>query len=197
MNKIIRFLLLVAGIQLLSMQLQAQSMKIFGNSSSALECYESASLAIQFESASFSDLESCDRAIAYESLKQADRIATYVNRGIIYVGMGKPERAVRDYERALAMKDDIAEVYLNRGNLWFMAARFQEAISDYDKAQELQIRQEHILFLNRGMAYENMGLLDQAEENYLASLNVVPEWKPAVEKLERVGRKRSELETDS
>jgi len=177
--------------------LQAQSIKIFGTDSFATSCYQDSVLANRLGSAKFSDLESCNKAIEYGHLHKKDLIATHVNRGILYAAMGNLGHAAKDYSRALDLSGEVPEAYLNRGNLWFLASRFREAISDYDKAQELELRQIHILFLNRGMAYENLGLFDKAEENYLASLDIAPDWSLALEKLKRVGRKKLDLESGS
>lgn len=177
--------------------LHAQSMQIIGGNSFATNCYRDSVLANRIGDANFSDLENCNKAIEFGHLKKQDLLATYVNRGILYAAMGNLLKASKDYARALDLSGEVAETYLNRGNLWFLASRFEEAISDYDRAQELEIQQAHILFLNRGMAYENLGLLDKAEQDYLASLDLAPEWPPAIEKLERVERKISDMESGS
>lgn len=185
--------LLISLALLLPGTLQAQSMQVMGANSYATGCYQNSVRANRLDNANFSDLENCNKAIEYGHLKKQDLIATYVNRGILYVAMGNLRKAAKDYSRALDLSGEVAETYLNRGNLWFLASRFEEAIADYNKAQQLGIRQAHIMFLNRGMAYENLGLLNKAEDNYLASLDVAPEWSPAIEKLQRVGRKKSDI----
>jgi len=48
----------------------------------------------------------------------------------------------------------------------------------------------HIAFLNRGMAYEAQGHLDQAETDYRKALELAPQWPLAQQKLERVMAKR-------
>ena len=174
--------------------LQAQSMQVFGSNSYAVTCYQDSVAANRVGNARFAELENCNKAIEYGYLTQSDLVATYINRGILYAALGSLSKAASDYARALELNSEVPETYINRGNLWFLASRFEQAISDYDKAQQLELKQMHILHLNRGMAYENMGLLDKAEEDYLASLEVAPEWPMAVDKLERVARKRLELQ---
>ena len=165
---------------------QSQSLSASGDNLFASECYQNSARANRSDNAEFSDLESCDQAIEYGTLLEQDLIATFVNRGLLYAIMGNLSRAERDYSSALELNSKVAEIYLNRGNLRFMSGRFEQAVSDYNKAESLELKQSHILFLNRGMAYENLGLFEQAQRDYIASLELAPDWSVAVEKLSAI-----------
>ena len=191
MNQCLIYTLL--AVALFAADLAAQSITIIGGGTLATDCYQRSVDATQFGNASFADTEICDKAIYHGQLTRQDLQATYVNRGVLYAALGKFDYADKDYQQALALGEEVAEIYLNRGNLKFMLERFQEAIEDYNKAQELGLKQTHILHLNRGMAFENRGLLDAAEQNYLMALEIVPDWRPAVEKLQRVWQKYSQI----
>ena len=167
----------------------AQSLQVIGGNSLAKDCYEVSSLASLNGSASRVDLDVCTRAITDGGLKKKDLVATYVNRGIIYVAMQDFPSAARDYERAIGLSSNVAESYVNRGNLWFLAKRFDEAIQDYERALQLDFSKTHIALLNRGMAKESLGELKEAQQDYLAALNLVEGWPTALAKLERVNRK--------
>lgn len=175
----------------------AQSTVILGDNDNAKDCYEASIGASQGWGASFSDLENCDDALRIGQMRTRDVVATHVNRGIIYVALGKLDRAVEDYNRAIEVHSNFPEAYLNRGNLLFMTERYSEAITDYDKAIQLNLRQMHILYLNRGMAYELMGSFDSAEKDYLSALEIAPEWNMAAEKLEQVNKKQLEATSNS
>jgi len=152
-------------------------------------CYES-SLKVNTgaESLVFKDIEDCDEALRSVSLNAQDRAATYVNRATLYVALGNTERALQDYNQALTVRDDLPEIYLNRGNLHLIQGKYQDAINDYNKSIQLGISQKHIALLNRGNAYEQMGSIEQAEQNYLAALDEAPNWAPVMERLTTLSR---------
>jgi len=168
---------------------KAQSTTIFGGNSIARECYQASLVAARTGFSSRLDLETCDTALFQGSLKSRDRVATYVNRGIIKVALQDFVGGVRDYERALEMDPESAEAYLNRGNLWFLAKKYQEAIDDYSRSIEFEVMQEQVAILNIGLSYEYLQQFDMAKSYYESALEKAPEWELALEKLERVNRK--------
>ena len=180
---------LAAILLLWSSSASAQSMIVIGGDSYAKECFQLSNQASMTGIVGTSDIEVCDKAINYASLKLSDLVATYVNRGVLKVRTGDLKGAVQDYNRAIEIQPTTAEAFINRGNLWFTAQHYQEAIADYDKSLELKLRKAHIALLNKGMALEGMGQLTQAKENYLAALERNPDWSTALSKLERVSKK--------
>lgn len=182
-----RLRLLFILVTLLSSQsLWAQNVTMFGGSSLAKECFDFSQTAAMTHSASRTDLETCNQAIFHGELNHRDLVATYVNRGIIHMAMEDYKSAARDYNRALRMADDVGEAYVNRGNLWFLASRFTEAIADYDKSLEFGIEKPHVAFLNRGMAYEQLGKLLEAKSDYEMALDKIDGWPAAQKRLDRV-----------
>lgn len=175
-------LLCVAGGQ----SAVAQNVTMFGGNSLAKECFDYSQTAAVTGTASRSDLETCTKAIFHGELKRRDLVATYVNRGIIYMAMEDYQSAAKDYNKALQMADDVGEAYVNRGNLWFLANRYTEAIADYDKSLEFGIEKPHVAFLNRGMAHESLGNLGEALSDYRSALDKVEGWPAAQKRLERV-----------
>jgi tetratricopeptide (TPR) repeat protein len=188
-----RAVIALAGIafSIITSQTFAQSVSVIGNSGYAQLCFEAASMAARVQSASNSDLKACTNAIDYELLNKSDLVATYVNRGVIYVTLERHNLAIRDYQKAMAMDDSLPAIYLNRGNLWFMSQRFDKAIDDYSTSLQMDIFQRHVALLNRGLAYEYQGDFDKAEEDYQASLALKPEWHIPQDKLIRLKEKRS------
>lgn len=171
---------------------QAQSVTVFGGTF-AHNCYENATYSVRISDASRSDLADCNKAIMQGRLNRRDLVATYINRGIINVHAGDVGRAERDYLTALDMSDRTPETFLNLGNLQYMMTNYHRAIADYDHAESLGFRQSHILHLNRGMALYRLGSLDEAEAEYLKALEIRPGWIRALDQIERVNDKRSEL----
>jgi serine/threonine protein kinase len=54
----------------------------------------------------------------------------YFNRACAYEGCGEPERALRDYDRALQLEPGLGVAALNRGKLHYQLQRSQEALDD-------------------------------------------------------------------
>jgi len=189
MRRITVLISILLGTLVLNSSVHAESMQVLGGNSMAMECYRLSTVATMTGHSSSADVRVCNQAIRHANLRKRDLIATYINRGILYVAQEDYKRAAKDYNRALGMSDNVAEAYVNRGNLWFMAQRYTEAIADYDKSLELEIGQSHVAYLNKGMAYEILGKFELARENYLAALAKVEEWPIALEKLDRVNKK--------
>ena len=146
-------------INLLSIPLYstAQSVSILGDSADARECYFSAEIAIQMHSTSRMEIETCTNALNFQNLRLRDKAGTYINRGILYVAMEEYQKAIKDYARAEKLYPDFGAIHVNRGNLFFMGESYDSAISEYTRALGMDLRQDHVAYLNRGMAYEKLG----------------------------------------
>ena len=72
----------------------AQSMQVLGSGQEARRCSDAAQMAASIGSASRSDLDDCNRALETVALRQRDRAATLVNRGILESALG--DHAPRD-----------------------------------------------------------------------------------------------------
>ncbi|MFT5608931.1 MAG: tetratricopeptide (TPR) repeat protein [Parvicella sp.] len=194
-NLVCGFLLaLLCGTNFWSAPATANSMQVIGAGSIAQECYRLSAASTMTGHASGADIKVCNKAIRHGKLTKRDLIATHVNRGIIYVALENYQMAAKDYNRAIDLSDNVSEAYVNRGNLRFIAKRHQEAIADYDKALEQEFAQAHIAHLNRGMAYETLGKLVQAKDNYLAALELIDGWSEAQSRLDRVSKKLLKVE---
>lgn len=182
---------LVRTIVLMSLShtAHAQTGMVLGGNSFAKECFQNSQTAARMGHAGRQDVEPCDRAIKDVALKRKDLVATLVNRGIIRVAMEQYQLAAKDYNRAIALQDDVGEAFLNRGNLWFLAKEFKQAEQDYNVAIEEQVQQMHVAHLNRGMVREQQGNLQGAKQDYLDALTFVENWEQALQRLDRVNKK--------
>ncbi|MFT6406992.1 MAG: tetratricopeptide (TPR) repeat protein [Arenicella sp.] len=184
--------LVVAAGFLLSWSIaHAQIGTVIGGDSFAADCYRTSQAAISAGSANRRDLGSCDRAIFDGGLRHKHLVATYVNRGAIYMAMGDRKSALHDLNLALDLDDKTGEAYVNRGNLWFFGNELTKALADYDLALELGVEKPHIAHLNRGMARERLAMLAEAQSDFQESLNYAPGWFEAEFRLTRVTDKIS------
>ena len=164
----------------------AQSLQVIGGQQQARDCYMAATIAAQMHSASREGIDVCSYALDEISMTTRDRVATLVNRGIIYVALEEYNKAVRDYDRAYKISPDIAEIHVNRGNLLFMSGHTEQAIAEYSQAIELKLTRQYVVYYNRGLAYEKLAEYNKAEADYRRALELMPGWSHAQDKLDRL-----------
>ncbi len=182
----IKTALLALMLILIAVNAVAQSVTVIGDSVDARECYFSAQIAVQMLSTSRSEIETCTNALDFENLGLRDKAATFVNRGVLYVAMEEYQSAVKDYRSAMKLYPGFGAIYVNRGNLFFLGESYESAISEYTRALGMDLKQDYVAYLNRGMAYEKLGKLSDAEADYRQAVELAPEWALAKNKLERV-----------
>ncbi|MCJ7633705.1 tetratricopeptide repeat protein [Candidatus Bathyarchaeota archaeon] len=82
----------------------------------------------------------------------------YLNRGVAYISIGELEKALFDFDHALAIEPMYKLAYNNRGSLYFKKGEYEKAIADFNQA--LAIDQSY------GKAYNNRGLIYYTKGNY-------------------------------
>jgi tetratricopeptide (TPR) repeat protein len=175
---------------------QAATSTIFGSSQNALACYQMAKRLSQTNQELLTSTVECDLALD-ELLGAKDRASTLVNRGLIYARQERFELALQDYEAAIALSERIKPTaFINIGNAHFLQRDFSTAQRFYSRALDLNVTQAHAATLNRGMASEKLGHLEAAEADYLAALELVPEWDSAQLRLDRVRNKLAATPAD-
>ena len=85
----------------------------------------------------------------------------YFQRANFRVALGKYEKAIADYDRAVDLKPDLAGVYSNRGLAKGSLGHYEEAIADLDRALDLNPQDAHA-YSNRGLAKSRLGRHEEA-----------------------------------
>jgi tetratricopeptide (TPR) repeat protein len=158
-----------------------QAMMVFGGGY-ARDCYE----AVKGRALAQKAISICNTAISEEDLSRGNLAATLVNRGIVYMREEKYERAMKDYDRALALMPDMPEIKINLGAMLYHMSRFRESIEALDAgvtADDAEARAA--AFYNRALSYERLGELQRAYDDYRAALTVIPGYPPAERQLRR------------
>lgn len=169
--------LLVFASLLLAPAASAQmSVTTFGATDAQL-CYEAA------RDDFARDASACDQALRSQKMTARDRIATYVNRGILLNRTGDLDEALADFDKALGEDADLAEAFLNRGNTYFLMRRYDDAIADYEAALANEIEKAHVAWYNIGLAREAKRDAVGARDAYRISLEINPYFGPAQKKL--------------
>lgn len=105
----------------------------------------------------------------------------YLGRGNIYSMSGDYDRAFDDFSKALSLRPDLLEVYIKRGNAFLSRGRpgdSERAITEYTQALNSNVPPgsavpyDPMVYLNRGIAYENIQKIESATADYQKALNL-------------------------
>jgi tetratricopeptide (TPR) repeat protein len=152
----------------------------FGNTDAEL-CYSAAEMAGVLAGS----LDHCDAALKDRTLFKKDRIATLVNRGILFNHRGDYTAAIADFEAALALDPETSAAYINRGNTYFITQQFDFAIDDYSTSLQMNPRNPYIAHYNRGLANEAKREEKLAFADFVRATELRPGWEPALTRVQQ------------
>jgi tetratricopeptide (TPR) repeat protein len=131
-------------------------------------------------------LERCNEAFESGTLTFEDKVATYVNRGIVRLYGKDHQGAIADFDRAIALNPSQPESYLNKGAaLVRMGASPSEAIAQFNEALARKTSRPELAYFSRGVAYEVAGNLSAAYRDFKRAQELAPRWKEPGEELSR------------
>jgi tetratricopeptide (TPR) repeat protein len=134
-------------------------------------CYQAA----RADRSDLRSLETCNQALDGD-LNRHDRVATRVNRGIILINRRQPEAALADFDRALRMNPELGEAHVNRGAALMMKNEYEAAVEAITRGIGLNTEEPHKAYYNRAIAYEAIGNVRAAYEDYTRAAELAPEW---------------------
>ena len=192
------FLLLIPALSFADddkfrMYQHSTSMNVITDHSYARECFDAANIAARIHYTNREEIENCTMALNFGQMSAADRAATFTNRGIIYMALQDYEKAISDYSMALSIKPEHGEIYVNIGNVYYLGKVYDKAIEEYTKAIDMQTTRLHVAHTNRAMAYENLDDFENAEQDYRAAMEIVPDSDFLQTRLNQLLDKKSNL----
>ena len=141
-------------------------------------CYEAA----EAQQTTQRSLDICDLALAEEALTQGDRVATFVNRGIIRLRRANLTDAEADFDAALALDAREPEAWLNKAILYARYRDSRDALPFVAKALENGTRHPEVAYFVRAMANEDSGNVAGAYQDFQRARRLAPQWsEPATE----------------
>jgi len=152
---------------------------VLGNSSARL-CYEAAEARV---APARESLAQCDMALYGDALGYDDRVATFVNRGILRLRGGAVDSAIADFDSAIATDPNQAEAYLNKALALVRANRdWDGAIGLFNTALEKRTRKPALAYYGRAVAQEMQGRVRDAYLDYREASRLDPKWRdPQIE----------------
>jgi tetratricopeptide (TPR) repeat protein len=118
----------------------------------------------------------CTLALENESLTPHETAATFVNRGVLYLGGRTFDAALRDFAEALKIEPMLAEAHVNRGAALIGKGQDAEGVAEIDKGLALNTTEPEKAYFNRAVAEERQGDLKSAYLDYRKALELKPDW---------------------
>ena len=104
----------------------------------------------------------------------------YVNRGIAWDNKGELDKAIADYNQALAINPKFALAYNNRGLAWYKKGEYDKAIADFNEVQRFLDPSDaaNLAATNnsRGLAWYGKGEYDKAIADFEQALAINPKF---------------------
>ncbi len=169
-------LLTAVAVAALATSSQASVLTVGGGY--AVSCYQSA----EAQDARQGSIDECDRALGEEALTQDDRVATFVNRGILHLRRANLKQATADFDSALRLNPQQPEAWLDKAIMHVRFGKGADALPLVAKALEYRTQRPALAYFVRAVAYEDSGNIAAAYHDLQRARQLEPEWQePAIE----------------
>ena len=111
-------------------------------------------------------------------LKNNKSAFAYNIRGLGYADEGQYQRAIEDFNAAVAIKPDHAEAINNRANVYVAIGQHEQALRDFNYALKLKPRFADNYY-NRGILYLKTGRFDLAIDDFTMAIGIEPDMADA------------------
>jgi len=118
-------------------------------------------------------IEACSIVITAGHVNREDLATAFKNRGNAYDDKGQYDRAIQDYDHAIAINPNDADAFNNRGTSYRAKGQYDLAVQDYDQAIRL-IPNSAKTLNNRCFAKALAGQLEQGLVDCNESLRLRP-----------------------
>ncbi|MER8864246.1 tetratricopeptide repeat protein [Mesorhizobium sp. M0751] len=123
-------------------------------------------------------IAACTRIIEDRTRSSGSRAVAYHNRAIVWTEIGDTDRALADYDNAIALDPDDTDAYNERGLLWLDKGENDNAIRDFDRAIELDPGKA-VAFYNKGLGWAHKGDDVRAIIDYSHAIGLDPAYMEA------------------
>jgi Tfp pilus assembly protein PilF len=172
----------VAGIAGVTAMMPAQAGTFSVGNSSARDCWEAAEAQDYDRNAIYH----CNLALENEGLDDANRAATFVNRGVLYMRNRNYTLAERDFRKAMTTDESNPEAYLNMAISHLRQNENDTSVMPMiEKAIALNTRDQALAYYSRAILHERSGNIRQAYYDYKKAHELAPDWDEPAEDLQR------------
>jgi Tfp pilus assembly protein PilF len=98
--------------------------------------------------------------------KEPEKVSiAYTNLGSVYQKMGRFDKAIENYDKAITLDPNDYLAYINRGAIFDKVGQLDKAIENFNKAVMVNPN-DYAVYFNRGLTYDKIGNLDKAIEDF-------------------------------
>ena len=105
---------------------------------------------------------------------QADSAAAHYWRGRIHWGRNETDEAVSSFSKAINRNKTFTPAYRYRANAYKEMGELEVALADYTVL--ISLEPDAAFYNRRGLVYEDLGLFNQAEDDYSHAIELNPKW---------------------
>jgi len=132
--------------------------------------------------------------------KSPNKARGYNNRGSLLYLEKKYEQAIKDIDKAIALKPMYADAYYNRGVYFNNENKYEQAINDFNKA--IALKPNYVdAYNNRGTTYNSMGKHELALKDFQKTLELNPKhtnaWFNCGNALQKMGESEKAIDAYS
>lgn len=172
----LRSFFLVGAALLVGSAANAHSVTIIGTNADAIACFRAADSDARRPDA----VRICAAALSSSDLDNQDRMATFVNRGVVQFRLENFDAALADFDAALAMAPGQPDALINRGiTMLANGGDDGEAMAMIDQGLAGQPQRPWVGYYGRAVAHELAGRDGQAYRDYQRARDLRPGWRPA------------------
>jgi tetratricopeptide (TPR) repeat protein len=131
------------------------------------------------------EVRHCDDALNAGGLTNSDSVATHVNRGILLLRRNQIDAAIADFDLAMQLDPNQPEVYLNKGAALIRRQNPGEAAQLFTVALEHNTQRPAVAHYGRAVAYEALGNVREAYQEYRTASELEPGWSAPRADLQR------------
>ncbi|MBX3561815.1 MAG: hypothetical protein KF780_08375 [Sphingomonas sp.] len=171
-----RSLFLAGGAMLAAGAAHAQSITVLGTNADAMACYRAADSELRRPDA----VRICGAALASRDLNDRDRMATFVNRGIVQFRLDNQNAAIADFDAALTIEPGQPDALINRGIAMIAGgADLGAATATIEQGLAGRPQRPWVGYYGLAVAHELAGRDAQAYRDYRRARDMRPGWSPA------------------
>lgn len=172
----------VAGLAGVTAMMPAGASTISLGNSAARDCWQAAEARDYDRNAIYH----CNVALDQEGLGSADRAATLVNRGVLYMRNRNYSVAERDFQRAMSTDEANPEAYLNMAISHLRKNENDTSVMPLiEKAIALNTEDMALAYYSRAILHERNGNIRQAYYDYKKAHELAPDWDEPAADLQR------------
>jgi len=183
---------LAIGVLCLPAAAAGQAVQVVGNGSGE-DCWKAAKATtyLKMDSAALearwkSDaIGACDDALKSQQMNRIDTASTWVNRGILEMSRERYKNARGNFKEALNLLPKLPEAHVDLGSALINMQEFAEGAKETELGLSLGSHEAERGYYNLGIAYEEMGDLQKAYENFRHAAELAPDWQDPQKQMAR------------